>query len=107
LTNRVELQIKNFEITGNGTDSYRLIVYYDSPLGEGKGTLGPIYRNPWAAEKAKERFENRELEAWFNPKKRTLYLSKNFPLKPLLSALALLAITLYFIFLGVFVANRR
>ena len=106
LTNRVELEVKNWSIEGNGSDQYRLYAHYVSPFGEGTSVVGPVYRNPWAAERAKERFEKQPLEAWFNPKKRELFLSKKFPTKPLLSGLVLLAITIYFIILGVYVTAQ-
>ena len=106
LTNRVQLEVESWSIEGNGSDSYRLIAHYTSPLGDGKSIVGPTYRNPWSAEKAKERFEQQPLEAWFNPKKRQLFLSKKFPTKSLLSSLVLLCITVYFIILGVYVTSQ-
>ena len=102
LTNKVELDVQKWTIEGNGSDKYRLIADYTSPIGKGRGAIGPIYRNPWAAEKAKERFEKQPLEAWFNPKKRQLSINKKFPTKSVLSAVVLLSITTYFIGLGVY-----
>ena len=106
-TNKVELSVNRWEIRGNGSDAYRLIAHYTSPIGEGQGVVGSVYRNPWAAERAKERFEKEPLEAWFNPRKRgKVALTKTFPLKSVLSAFVLLCITIYFICLGVYVAAQ-
>ena len=109
LTHNVELDVEGWTIKGNGKDHYRLIAHYVSPFGAGEGAVGPMFRNPWAAEKAKKNFEKQSLSAWFNPKKRELCLEKSFPKKSILSALVLLGITVYFVALGVYVAaqNRK
>jgi len=108
LTNRIELSVKRFEIRGNGSDAYRLIAHFTTPQGgEGEGVVGSVYRNPWSAERAKEKFENKPLEAWFNPKKMNrISFTRKFPLKPVVSALALLGITTYFLCLGLYVASQ-
>ncbi|MCP5468928.1 MAG: hypothetical protein H7A36_00275 [Chlamydiales bacterium] len=107
LTNQAVVDVKRWEIVGDRRDHYYLIAHFATPLGESSGAVGAVYRNPWAAERAKERFENEELKAWFNPKKpATMTLRKVFPKKSVLSAFVLIGLTIYFIGLGFYVGSR-
>lgn len=65
-----------------------------------------IYINSWAAQKRIEKFSEKPWNAWYQPS-RPLHstLQKKFPLKECLSAAAMLALLLYFIWLGYYVAR--
>lgn len=108
LTARAAVDVEKWEIVGNGSDRYFLKAYYTSPFGKGEGVLGTLFRNPWAAEKAKEKLEGQTLQIWFNPKNPTkAVFQKNFPIKSVLSASVLLGLTIYFIGLGIYVSSRH
>lgn len=68
----------------------------------------PVYPNSYAADYAKKEKERMQWSAYFSkkrPKASTLF--RTFPMKSTLSALALLALWLYFVWLGIYVTRFR
>jgi hypothetical protein len=65
--------------------------------------------NHWAAEQALEEMKTyKNNKVWYQPgNEHHSTLQKNFPLKECVSAAALLALLLYFVWLGIYVVNYR
>jgi len=70
--------------------------------------LAKTYPNPWIAEKEKERAQAHPQSCFYSKKRpQIVALSKNFPLKSLVSSAILLGLGIYFCGLGVYVAKRQ
>lgn len=76
---------------------------------QGKSQISDVYPNIWSAERrVKEISLKTHSTAWFNPHRpEKATLIKHFPFKPLLSACVLVGLSIYFFFLGRYVAKIR
>ena len=94
-----------------GSDHYQLKANY---FFEAKGTNWPGSSivleerliNPWAAQQAAKRNQNRKWTAWYNPNRpHHSTLQKYFPTKECISTVVLWALWCYFIWLGIYVTK--
>ncbi len=105
-------QIESLEIKERKADRYQIVATYifESKFGQQRATapIGPLYKNPWSAEKGVEKFRGKSLHIWYNEKKPTYSATARvFPMKITLSTTILIGLMLYFIGLGVFVGGQR
>lgn len=101
-------QIISIEIEEKSKNQFILSCSFKFLETIGKGDLGPVYPNRYAAEKAMVRFEKISLTAWYKPKHyEKVILEKKFPLKSTFSAAILLGLCLYFLILGVYAGSRN
>ena len=67
-----------------------------------------IYLNLWSAEQAKDRYQSKSWNVWFQPSNpHYSSLQKKFPLKECLSAVVMWGLLLYFFWLGIYVAQKK
>ncbi|MEM1282783.1 MAG: hypothetical protein AAGG81_04440 [Chlamydiota bacterium] len=67
-----------------------------------------VFPNLWAAEYRLEKMKAKKWVVWFNPDNpKVSSLTKGFPLKQALSAIVLLGLWLYFVWLGFYVTQFR
>lgn len=107
-----EATVEALELKQGRGDNYQIIATYmfESKYGieHGKGAIGPVYKNPWSAQKALERMDGKALNVWFNEKTpKHCALFKKFPTKITLSTIVLIGLVLYFIGLGIYVGGQR
>ncbi|MCH9608462.1 MAG: hypothetical protein S4CHLAM45_10380 [Chlamydiales bacterium] len=104
--------VEKMEIVEGKGDRYQLIANYffesKEGLQQGVGVVGPLYKNPWSAEKGLQKFEGRTWQVWYDeehPFNSTL--NKQFPTKRVTTAVILFGLFLYFLGLGIFVGGRK
>lgn len=93
-------------------DHYQIFATYSFETPQGiytsEGPVGPVYKNPWSAEKGMEKLQGKSLRIWYNSKKPSLNATtKIFPMKATLSTAILLGLLVYFIGLGIFVGGKQ
>ena len=105
-------QIENLEIKESKPDRYQIFATYtfESKFGRHRAMapIGPLYKNPWSAEKGLEKFKGKALHIWYSQERPAhSSTSKVFPMKITLSTTILIGLMLYFIGLGVFVGGQN
>lgn len=70
--------------------------------------VGRRYPNPWAAEKAMQQLKGKsEWKIWIDPKRpEEGVIDKYFPYRATISALILVGIMIYFLFLGLYARSK-
>lgn len=111
LNTETTAQIESLEIHEGKGDHYQIYATYsfESTLGleRSVGPVGPIYKNPWSAEKGLAKYQGKSIKIWYNAK-RPFYCSttKVFPMKITLSTTILFGLVLYFVGLGLYVGSQ-
>ncbi len=112
LNTETEGVVEALELRQGKGDDYQIIATYMFESKEGTmhavGSVGPIYKNPWSAQKALEGMDGKVLKVWYNSAKPgDCSLIKKFPTKITLSTTVLVGLVLYFIGLGLYVGGQR
>ncbi len=112
LNRETEVAIVGWKVVQKAANRYVLsanfIFEFQGKEVHGESEIGPLYPNPWAAEKGLERWRGEKYKAWYSssaPEKAVL--EKRFPFKIVFSAAILLGVFLYFFLLGKVVERKR
>ncbi len=101
---KVEALVEKWTIHEKKGDQFAVEAHYsyqyEGKEYQGVGQAGTFYPNPWAAEEAKLRMAKQKWSVWIDPKhpERSL-VEKHFPVKRTLSAVILISLVIYFLFL--------
>lgn len=113
LKEQVPVQIESWHIEEVKSGRFALFAQFSYAYKENayqvKRSVGPLYPNKWAAEQGKERWQERQLTVWVDPKnpQKTVSFVKKFPYKTTISTGILLVLLLYFIGLGCYVRRKQ
>lgn len=111
-TVQTKASVQAWDIQESSSGHYAVIAHYsyffNDKTYEGKGQVGSLYPNPWAAQEAKNRFSRQIWHVWINPRSADHSLiEKHFPFKKVVSAALLLGVGIYFLILGVYLRKTR
>lgn len=104
------------ELTWNyrkiGSDTYAPVAafsfFHQQAAVKGETQLSrPLFRNAAAADQVLRDLEQQEWSVWYNPKNtKQATIERRFPIKDTLSAITMLGLLVYFIFLGYYVQRK-
>ncbi|MCC5831623.1 MAG: DUF3592 domain-containing protein [Chlamydiales bacterium] len=112
LSAQIPVKIEKWEVKEQEANKYIIEAFYAYEF-EGKnyrnrGRVGSTYPNPWAANRARDQFEEERWYAWINPQMpQNALLEKKFPYRAAVSAVVLLGLVIYFICLGLYVGVKN
>ena len=113
LKTQIAVSSIQWEVEEKSEDNYLIKALYqfkyrNNPY-SGSTTLSDIpYRNQWAAQQAIKEYSKKNWKTWFDPQNPNhSSLQKNFPLKECISAIFLWGLTIYFLWLGFYVAKFK
>lgn len=95
-----------------GTDAYAPFATFTFPVDgtivEGNTLLSqPLFRNEFAADEVLKELKEQPWKVWYSPSHpEHATIEKRFPIKESLSAVAVLGLFFYFVFLGFYVRRR-
>jgi hypothetical protein len=112
LSLQIPVAVQKWEVEELDANKYAISLSYsyeyDGKNYRNRGKIGSAYPNPWAANRALEKFEQEKWYAWVNPQApQKAVLEKRFPYKAAVSAVVLLGLVIYFICLGLYVGVKN
>ncbi|MCH9627747.1 MAG: hypothetical protein S4CHLAM2_13900 [Chlamydiales bacterium] len=112
ISTQVSATVEKWDIKERGPNQYVVQAVYSYDFGgksyPGSGPVTEAYPNPWAATQALEKMKKRKWSVWINPKvPDQSILDRKFPYKATLSAVILIALSAYFICLGVYAGIKN
>jgi len=112
LSQQAPVKIEKWEVQEQDANKYAIQVSYsyeyDGKNYQGSGLFGERYPNPWAANRALEKFETQTWNVWLNPKTpEKATFDRKFPYRATISAVVLIGLAIYFICLGLYVGVKN
>lgn len=112
LSTQVEIEVHKWSVEQKKTDQFAVLAHYSFEYEDkeyvGAMTTGSFYPNPWAANRAIEKFSEQRWSVWINPKHpNKAVFQKKFPYKSAFSAVILLGLSIYFFILGTYMGGKN
>ncbi len=112
LSTQVEIEVYKWSVEQKKTDQFVVLAHYSFEYREkeysGVTATGSLYPNPWAANRAIEKFSEQRWSVWINPKHPDkAVFRKKFPYKSAFSAVILLGLSIYFFILGTYMGGKN